>query len=301
MEINDFKQLSVNDIQEYQKCISGRYNNSESSVASMFTWQHYYGASFTVSDDTIYSLFKDGSGNYASFMPYGEHRNSVEAIDKLIEFYSHIAPEFTLNLCTSDFVEFLNSVNHWYDYEVTEKRNSFDYVYNTSDLINLSGKKYHSKKNHINTFNKLYAYEYVRYDNSMKSECVNFCAKVLAEHYRDNVKSYNAELESIQKAFDSFDVLRLKCGLLCADNKIIALSVGEKLNNDYALIHIEKADYNYRTAYSVINNLFLKNEFADTIYVNREEDMGIEGIRKAKMSYKPCFLIEKYNIKFKIF
>ena len=122
----------------------------------------------------------------------------------------------------------------------------------------------------------------------------------MSRYYHDDKKSYETELLSIKKAFDYYDELNLKCGILCIEGDIIALSVGEKINDECALIHIEKADYNYRTAYSVINNLFLKNEFQDTVYVNREEDMGIEGIRKAKMSYKPCFMIEKYNLNFKI-
>ena len=164
MLIKDFKPLDIKDISKFRNCIDGRYNNSESSIASMFIWQHYDGAKFTVSDDVIYSLFVDKNNNYSSFMPYGERRNTTDVVDNLVKLYSNISDEFTLCLCTKDFVEFLSSTNR-YNFEIVEKRNSFDYVYNTDDLINLPGKKYHGKKNHINTFNKLYSYDYISYDH----------------------------------------------------------------------------------------------------------------------------------------
>ena len=136
------------------------------------------------------------------------------------------------------------------------------------------------------------------YTPTLYEDCIIFLKKVLKQYYNENATAYTTELQSIEKTFSNLYNLNLKCGLITVDNQIIALSVGERLNKDYALIHIEKADYNYRTAYSVINNLFLKNEFSDTLYVNREEDMGIEGLRKAKESYHPCNMIKKYNIEF---
>lgn len=297
MDINKFKEIQVNDYQKFIKCTNGNYNNSESSFATMYMWQHYANVKYSIENDTIFSIYKNRNGNYSSFMPYGKKRNSLDTIKKLIELYNELNSPLIINLCTEDFVDFIKN-NCSYKIKVTEQRNSFDYVYYTQELIELKGKKFHSKKNHINTFTKKYPYEYVRYNNEMKHSCIEFCKNVLVQHYGMDENAYKTELFSITKTFDNLDDLNLKCGLLTLDDKIIALSVGERLNNEYALIHIEKADYNYRSSYSVINNLFLKNEFSDTIYVNREEDMGIEGLRIAKKSYNPCKMIKKYTVEF---
>lgn len=296
MILNDFKEITPSDYKRYKEYTNG-FNNSESSIATMYMWQHYFDTKYYAKNNILYSIYTDKSGNYNSFMPYGKNRNCIEAIENLQNLYKSLNSQLVIRLCTEDFVEFLVSSNK---YKITIKPaiNSFDYVYKTDDLINLSGKKYHSKKNHINNFNKKYSYEYVKYNSSMKKECVDFCAKTLEQYYKDDKTSYNIELKSIEKTFLCLNDFNLKCGILKIDNNIIALSVGEKLNDEYALIHIEKADYNYRTAYSVINNLFLQNEFSDTTYVNREEDMGIEGLKRAKQSYYPCHMIKKFNIQF---
>lgn len=295
---DDFKALNISDYEKVKKCICGMFNNSESSFSTMYMWQHYADVKYYIDNGVLYSLFINKNGDFASFMPYGKYRNSVEVVDKIGELYQSLDSTVKINLCTEDFVEFLLKSNK-YSIDVTECRNSFDYVYRTEDLINLSGRRYHSKKNHINSFRKKYSYDYCVYNESLKEKCLSFCKTVLKQHYLTDGKAFETEYLSISKTFDYIDEMNLKCGLLMLDDKIIALSVGERLNKDYALIHIEKADYEYRGAYSVINNLFLKNEFHDTKFVNREEDMGIEGLRIAKKSYHPCEMIKKYNVVFK--
>jgi len=298
MELHDFNEINLNKYDDFKRCLDQRYNNSESSFATMYMWQHYFNVKYYIENDIIFSIYKDKKGNYNSFMPYGKNRNSNNTIDTLLNLYNKLNSPLTINLCTDDFVDFLSSSH--YDVSISENRNSFDYVYYTDELINLKGKRFHSKKNHINSFVNKYEYQYLSYLPSMKDECLNFCDNILKQHYYGDENSYKTELYSIVKTFDLLDIANLRCGIIKIDNKIIALTVGERLNDDYALIHIEKADYNYRTAYSLINNLFLKNEFSDTLYVNREEDMGIEGLRKAKKSYHPCNMIKKYTVKFNV-
>ena len=292
---DDFKSLQASDFYMVHNCINNRYNNSESSFSTMYMWQHYANVKYYMENGIVYSLFLKGNGEFSSFMPYGKNRNTIESVDKIYDLLSKLNSPVEINLCTDDFVDFLINSNK-YNVNVTECRNSFDYVYKTQDLINLSGRKYHSKKNHINSFKKKYEYEYCTYDASMKEECLLFCENVLKQHYMMDDSGFQTEFHSIKKTLEHLDVLNLKCGLLILENNIIALTVGERLNDDYALIHIEKADYKYRGAYSVINNLFLKNEFYDTKFVNREEDMGIEGLRIAKQSYHPCEMIKKYKV-----
>lgn len=103
----------------------------------------------------------------------------------------------------------------------------------------------------------------------------------------------------INDALKNFDALKIQGGILRYEGEIIAFSFGEVLNSTTALIHIEKANIAYKGAYQAINQALLKNEFASLRYANREEDLGIEGLRKAKLSYQPEFLLEKYDVRLK--
>ena len=295
----NFDKLTKKDFNKASKILSGRYENSEASLTSMYIWQHYYNSQFCFEDDVLYTIYdKHGEKPFEAFMPYGKMRNSEFVTDKLIDFFQkEFGTNLTVNLATQDYLDFLLSSKK-YNINFTEIPESFDYVYNISDLIELSGKKYHAKKNHFNTFTNKYNYRYVRYDASMREKCMDFCEAVVAERTKNDIKSFNSEMESIFKAFDAYEELGLICSMIMIDDEIVALSIGEIITDNYALIQVEKASYNYRDAYPVINKLMLENEFSHLEFVNREEDLGILGLRKAKQSYHPCKMIKKYKIEF---
>jgi hypothetical protein len=98
---------------------------------------------------------------------------------------------------------------------------------------------------------------------------------------------------------ENFEYLGLKGGLICVDNEIAAFSIGEVLTEDTVVVHVEKAFTSIHGAYTIMNQQFVLNEAAEYKYINREEDMGVENLRKAKLSYQPDILLEKYNAKFK--
>lgn len=297
--ITMFDELKKQNFDEFKTILNSCYENSESSVASMYIWQHYYNTKFCVKNNIIYSIYDmHGTISPEAFMPYGANRNSCEATDFLISYFEQNFDKYPkINLATEDYLQFLLNCGK-YNIRYEEIRNSFDYVYNTKDLIDLSGKKYHAKKNHYNSFVKNHNIKYRRYDSDMHDKCIEFCSDVIKQRTKDNEKIYNSEMHSIEKAFEAYDLLNLICSLIIVDDKIVALSLGEKLTDNCALIHIEKASYDYRDAYPVINRLTLQNEFSNLEYVNREEDLGIPGLRKAKESYHPCRMIKKYKIEF---
>ncbi len=106
---------------------------------------------------------------------------------------------------------------------------------------------------------------------------------------------FSDELFVTKEALSNIDALGLKCGLLIVDGKMEAFSIGEKHGERMAVIHIEKANPDLQGAFALINREFVRNEWMDVEYINREEDMGIEGMRRAKMSYNPVFLVKKYD------
>jgi len=294
-----FDELKKENFKEFIAILNSRYENSEASVANMYMWQHYYNTKFCIINNIIYSIYDmHGDAQTEAFMPYGANRNSCETTDFLLSYFEENFNRYpTINLATEDYLNFLLRAGK-YNIRYEEVRNSFDYVYNTKDLIDLSGRKYHAKKNHYNAFVKKHNIEYKRYNSEMYDQCIEFCSNVVKQRTKDNEKVYHSEMKSIINAFDAYDLLNLICSLIIIDDKIVALSLGERLTDNYALIHIEKAAYDYRDAYPVINRLALKNEFSDLEFVNREEDLGIPGLRKAKKSYHPCRMIKKYKIEF---
>lgn len=167
------------------------------------------------------------------------------------------------------------------DAEIIEMRSMHDYIYLQKDLSTLIGNRFHQKRNHVNNFEKKYKWEYV----SVTSDNLPLLCEAAAHLFSVDGRLPD-EYEAILDILDHFEELGLKAGILLAEGTPVAYSIGEVMCDDTALIHIEKADRSYDGAYAMINKLFA-SEFEDCTYINREEDMGIPGLRKAKSSYHP--------------
>lgn len=177
-------------------------------------------------------------------------------------------------------------------------RPNFDYVYSTQELIELKGRDYHSKKNHLNFFLNNYKYEYVELTEDMAGEAMRFIKDF---NLRKNLESKHErellemEEQAMKDVFLNIKNVGYLTGAILIDGKIEALSIGGYLGKKTVTVHVEKANTEYRGLYQLINNEFCKHVAAHVKYINREEDMGIPGLRKAKLSYKPVKLIEKHT------
>ncbi|WP_120944778.1 DUF2156 domain-containing protein [Helicobacter labacensis] len=183
-------------------------------------------------------------------------------------------------------------------FSVEAKRDRFDYVYHTAELIALQGKKYHKKKNHLNAFLKQYPhFIYEPISAHKRDQIVSALVEWRALGQEDQALDY--EHQGILDALEVFEELQLQGGLICIEGRVVGLSFGERINAEMAVIHIEKADPRVRGAYQMINQQLLAHAFKDCPLVNREEDLGIEGLRQAKMGYNPAFLLEKFHATYK--
>lgn len=176
-------------------------------------------------------------------------------------------------------------------------RDESDYIYSSADLISLSGKKYHSKRNHLARFNEL-KYEFSPITDRDIDDCIAFTVKDYIERSGENDHSLIAEQYAINTFFMYFNELELKGGVIRIDGKPAAVSIGERCFGDDFIVHIEKGDTRYNGIYAGINNLCAREFACDMKYINREEDLGLEGLRKSKLSYKPIFLLNKYTVTF---
>ena len=183
--------------------------------------------------------------------------------------------------------------------DVVLVRDTFDYIYSSEDLINLSGKKYQPKRNHISYFMKNNNWTYERINKDNANECYEMSKLWLEGALEEYKEELEGELKIIKRVFDNYDKLDFVGGLIRVDGKVVAYTMGEGASNDVFCVHIEKAFADIRGAYPMINQQFVKNELSGYKYINREDDTGAENLRKAKLSYYPVILAEKYEAKLK--
>jgi uncharacterized protein len=177
-----------------------------------------------------------------------------------------------------------------------EARNDFDYVYSVPEMVELKGGKFHKKKNLLNQFEKSNAFAYEPLHNGMVDEVLDMQAEWLGwqECPSEALMAENDAITRVLRAFD--DIECLMGGVIRVEGRIVAYTVGECLGNNTLLIHFEKGDTRYKGVYQAINQYFLKAQEGRFALVNREQDLGDEGLRKAKLSYNPIRLQRKYDV-----
>ena len=182
-------------------------------------------------------------------------------------------------------------------FEFKEKRSEWDYLYSANLLATLPGKKFHGKRNHIARFQDgdNWSYEAITQENI--PACLEMYQDWLQENEERLDDSIVMEKKIVQETFQYFEELSLEGGLLRKDGRVIAFTVGEPLTSDTYIVHLEITFSSIHGAYPMINQQFVIHNMQGYQYVNREDDLGIEGLRKAKLSYQPEILLEKYVAK----
>lgn len=260
-------------------------------------WREMCNIRWAVEDEVLY-IFSSVDDVLAAWQPIGSQDKIQVAITKILQVAEENRDKkFMFVVVEKIFADELAKYPHA-KFNITAERDNFDYVYLAQDLINLSGRKFHSKKNHLNAFKKEYPdAKYLPITEEIIPKCREELNSWYENHKRNNPDDpfICYEQAAIHEIFDHFDKFKLKGGAILLNDKVVAFTFGEKLNSDTAVIHVEKADPTIRGIYAAINQKFVENEWSDMIYINREEDMGIEGLRQAKESYRPIKLIEKFN------
>jgi len=173
----------------------------------------------------------------------------------------------------------------------TEDRDNFDYLYYRKDLAELHGKKYHKKKNHINNFLQTYPnYEY----RPMSTELVPAAIEILDQWRKDKVE--DGDYKAAREALNLFDTLSLRGAVFFVDGSPVAYCLGESIaRGKMFAVHFEKAIGGYKGIYQFVNKTFAEKLPSFFTLINREQDLGNEGLRQAKMTYRPCAFVRKYT------
>ena len=261
-------------------------------------WRKPYHVQCAEEDNILYMIC-EWEGVLQALQPVCAKERWGEAVEKLREYFAGQGKVLFFTGVEKNFADFL-SVQYAGQFTIESDRDNFDYVYLADKLITLAGRKLHSKKNHLNAFRKLYPEaKYMAITPEILPACKAELEKWYAAHIAamPESKFIPWERDAILELFEDWDYFQLKGGAICLDGRIIAFTFGEQLNRDSVVVHVEKADPNIRGAYPAINQGFIEQEWSGMTYINREEDMGQEGLRKAKESYKPEKMIEKFNAK----
>ena len=292
----NFHKPTLDDKDYFNKILKNTKNiNSESAFGTCYLWSDAYDVNICINNNVIFKTINNGTTCY-------EFPKGIDSSEKLVYSIEFLKNNFTeRKLEQFMFTELLSSEVNMLEkifpgeFSFISNRNDFEYIYSTLDLASLKGKKYHAKRNHVSKFNKLYNWHYEPIYSENKFGCLDFSEEwFLSNADKQNVNSLK-EYYAIKKAIENYEFLDLIGGLIIVNDKMVGFTIGEKINDTTLLVHFEKASSEFEGAYSVINNEFCKHQASNFKLINREEDMGIPGLRKSKLSYKPKFLIEKYN------
>lgn len=282
----EFRKVELSDRTEFERFLNMTEKRSmEYSFSTMFLWQDLYGMEFCIHDNTL--LLRIGEEEKFYLFPIGEN------VDKALDMIAGEKSGFYgLTRDQADYI----TAKFPGKYEISLNRDMGDYVYKSEALANLAGKKLSSKRNHINRFIATYPdwkYEPITRENLDE---VRQMHQVWCSLAKDK-KGLKEEEVMVKKAFDHFFLLDFSGGLIRVGGRVVAFTAGDKLSDSTFLVHIEKALAEYSGAYQVINREFVRNNCMNYEFINREEDTGDEGLRKAKLSYKPYMIIEKFTAK----
>ena len=288
----DFKEIELSDKSWVDPLFRlSNFRGAEYCFTNLFVWRHVYHTRIARWNNFL--LIRSGpSESPSDIFPAGE--GDIKGVMELLFASAREEKrDFTMTGVAQEQAAQLEQLFPNL-FEVSPNRNSWDYIYRSSDLSTLQGKHYQPKRNHIARFTELPDWSYERITQQNIQDCIEmntiWCEQMGCTHN----KSLYMETCAVKIGLQNFEALRLEGALLRVSGNVVAYTLGEPINLDTYIVHVEKAFPDVRGAYPLINREFIRDRGAAFLYVNREDDAGDEGLRKAKNSYHPAFMQEKY-------
>jgi len=275
------------------------YRASDLCFTNLYCWGKKFDTQFAVTDDWLFIRFKDNNKRNSYLKPIGTG-DIKEGIGIIREDHTQFDTVFQIRGLTQEMIDEIEAAMPGrFDYKLN--RSVSDYIYTTEKLTQLKGKKLQSKRNHINRFKREndWKYKSLTGNPALVRECKDMLDKWMDINIEEKDPSLLYDDFATTLMLDNFEYMGLRGGLICVNNEIAAFTIGEPLTEDTIVVHVEKAFTSIHGAYTIINQQFAENEASGFTYINREEDMGIDNLRQAKLSYQPDILLEKYNARFK--
>ncbi len=292
----DFKPVGEQHITLISECFSKQsYRTGNYTVGSIMMWRKVYNLRICeIGGTAVIAADYPGEGLCHSIpVGDGDVRAALHAVyDHCISIGARCifsdVPDEGLNLLYDVFGKERCAVQHLDAWD--------DYLYNADDLINYTGKKFSGQRNHVHKFERLYpdaVFSPITDEN--REEAFAFLREYVSENGDGTVSGENESRADLE-LLPHYDKLNLCGGILADGEKIIAISIGEQVG-DTLFIHIEKGNTDYAGVYQVMVQRFAQHFAKDAVYINREEDDGVEGLRRSKLSYHPVAMLRKHSVK----
>ncbi len=289
----DFRPLTVEDFPVASRILKNSgIENCDHCFATMLVWSHRHNIDISIQEETVF-MRSFGIEHRWYLYPAGK-MDKVKAIELILQDAAANNIKRSIYGIDRRGAEIISQ--HFSDkLNVTEDRDGSDYLYLATDLINLPGKNYQKKRNHVSRFlreNPSYKFIKMSAENIhlAKQFEMDWCARYDCGAGRD----LSSEQKGIMALLDNFDKMDLMGAMIETDGKIVAMSIAAPINHRIVDVIVEKAYHDINGAYAIINRDFAANCFAEFELIDREDDMGIENLRKAKMSYFPYEIRKKY-------
>jgi hypothetical protein len=290
----NFKPISLSDKPIFDNYFNKTgFNNAEKNFSNLFMWRKTYEYEYAIINDClcIKGKLRDSKKPFCHF-PYGgcNIKDSMSLIKEAFKKENNtliikpVLPE--MKKCLKKSLE---------SFTLIEDRNSFDYIYKSNKLINLSGSALRNKRRGLKKFRDTYNYSYEKINSDNLLE-----AKEFTINYIKNSNNDADEIIAMEEMFDNLFELGIKGCIIRIFGEVVGVSTGEELTKDTVLIHCERADDKFEGIYNCINQEFCEKQWSNYEFINREEDLGIEGLRQAKLTYRPDLLLFKYIAKIEV-
>ncbi|MDR0833516.1 MAG: phosphatidylglycerol lysyltransferase domain-containing protein [Candidatus Symbiothrix sp.] len=308
----DFKPVTIEDKDAIQSFFDqSTFRNCDFSFSNIFCWRHSYDTTFAVENGWLYIRFQAKNDKPGYLFPLCQPLSSApspqgegvtpfpcgeglgHALERIMRDAERRNEAVRLYAVTREMFEQIEQAMPG-KFTFQTDRAWFEYLYRSEDLISLVGKKYQSKRNHINKFKRMYPdWEYLPVTRAIIPDCLKLYDRWCSENGDCNDPSLQEEHLATKKAFAEYEKLGLIGGALRINGEILAYSYGQALTTDTFGVYAEKSLYEIDGGFTMMNQQFAEHNCANYTYINREEDLGIESLRKAKESYQPDFLLEK--------
>ena len=263
---------------------------SELTFTNLFVWRASHPARWCILDEVLCIMRTDGKSRF--YPPVGG-ASPCDILEQLRRYAEEKQIDFEMSRIPETMAGAFSNNN----LSIIEDRANFDYVYKACDLADLPGRKYAAKRNLVNKCLREYSAHYIEITLEILDQCLSIQEQWCNMRRCDVHPPLAAEFQAIRETFSNYSTLHPIGGAIKIQGNIEAFSLAEPLNEDTAVFHFEKANPGITGLYQLINQSFVKESLSDFAFINREQDLGDEGLRRAKMSYLPDHFVKKYIVR----
>lgn len=293
-----FKEITLADKSIIQRfTLINNRRNCDLTFANLYSWSFLYRSEYAVAHDALFFRFYEGE-ELRYMLPVTAQITSEVLCAMEADVLRLQQPLVIAGVCADTIALIETLMPEKFVFE--SDRDYADYIYDTSDLAGLMGKKYQGKRNHVNQFkNKHPDYRFTPLSSDLISDCLRLEEQWCNAHDAAHRRALEMERISMIRALKEMDSLDIVGGVLWVKDNIAAFTYGAPINQITFDICVEKADTSIDGVYAMINHEMANLLFPQYRFLNREEDLGIEGLRRSKLSYHPLQLLEKFTARLK--